>query len=1140
MDLAQLAIRADSSDLVRAKRDLDALPQSSKRAESATSSLTKSYSSMGVVVTRLIGVLGAAGLGRAFLVAVDANTKFTAQLKLATQTQTQFNTALADVQRIAKTAQSDIGSVATLYARLNSSLREFGVTQAEVARITENVGLALKVSGATAAEASSAIMQLSQAFASGVLRGEEFNAVSESAPALMRALADSIGVPIGQLRAMAAEGQITGDVLNKAFGDERLLDKFRQQAQEVKTIAGAFTQLKNSLVILSGQVSTTSGVGASFADILSTIARNIESVANVIKGDLKGAFDSILPAYREFKRLQDKEASRALPAATTAAGGILPQGSRIDEPLRRDLGLISDVTETTAAFNGLKKQLDELRTNNPLKDLTTANQEYAQGLAIIRANVLAMNMTQAEGQRYEAQLKSDWEKATKGSKSYAVAENTRRDEALKDLQSEIDFEMEIRETIDKAELKAIEDIKEAKLKADKEVADAREKYLSIEQKRANDNFKEAQEAYRNQVSNYEKIFDRANENLSRSLTDSIVRGFENGEKFITNFKNAITNAFKGYFVNIGVNFVQEQLSDLFGGIGKSIFGAFAGGQASFVDGIMQDKKTGFGGVLSDLGSIFTKSNQSIIGGIESVGASIANGMGGIRDTIGGFLGSNASLVANVASYGGAVLQLAQGNWAGAAGTAIGTALGGPVGGAIGSFLGGAVGSLFGGKKYKRYGTTVSGFQGAGGEYSKTGQGIIYDRSLGGSDGLNDINKQFSNTLSSLLGAFGMQSNIGTTSGMYQRGKSKKSGGIFNVNLDGQDLGRVSDVVLKKASMEAVYKALVENVFGAGLVKVIQRTNLDAPIKALFAGLTDKDIVGRLVNDVIRLGKNSELVNKSLDITISQVALMATESNVAGEQFTKLTDTLLQVADQASTVGDKLIGLKGLISTGIGMAVPDSLKAYDEALRGINTATVDGREQFLNLLSIRETFSQFTSAIDGLKGNVKGALFGIVSDAERQQIMNQDLAAMFAELNMTVPSSIQELIALGKSIDYTTAEGLNLASVFPTLVSAFNQTKGAVDSLIESLITLNPNRFETFADFAIGSSLANKGVGINQIPVRGASQGSDNQVAILLTRLIAEVSDMKASTQQTADNTLRTKQELEDITSGQRPLTTVSA
>jgi hypothetical protein len=153
------------------------------------------------------------------------------------------------------------------------------------------------------------------------------------------------------------------------------------------------------------------------------------------------------------------------------------------------------------------------------------------------------------------------------------------------------------------------------------------------------------------------------------------------------------------------------------------------------------------------------------------------------------------------------------------------------------------------------------------------------------------------------------------------------------------------------------------------------------------------------------------------------------------------------------------------------------------------------------------------------------------------MMNSDLAAMFAELKMTVPGSIQELIALGKSIDYTTAEGLNLASVFPTLVNAFNTTRGAVDSLINSLTS---SRFETFADFAIGSSLARQGVGLNQIPVRGASQGSDNQVAVLLTRLIAEVSEMKASTQQTADNTLRTTRELEDIAGGNVTLSTQAA
>ena len=136
--------------------------------------------------------------------------------------QNEYNAAYADVKRIATTSQQSLAGTGTLYARIANGTRELGTTQKQVAAITETVNLALKVCGATATESASAQLQLSQAFASGTLRGEEFNAVNEAAPRLMKALADGMGLPIGALKGLAGEGKITSqimaDVLPKALG----------------------------------------------------------------------------------------------------------------------------------------------------------------------------------------------------------------------------------------------------------------------------------------------------------------------------------------------------------------------------------------------------------------------------------------------------------------------------------------------------------------------------------------------------------------------------------------------------------------------------------------------------------------------------------------------------------------------------------------------------------------------------------------------------------------------------------------------------------------------------------------------------------------------------------------------------------
>ncbi|ACT50863.1 tape measure protein [Methylovorus glucosotrophus] len=259
------ATQSQIDELVKLERSL-------KKAEEASNS---SLLSMG----KLSALLGAAFSITGISHVLDEYTKFTAQLRLATRSAEEYSAAYQNVISIARSSQSEIGSTGVLYARLNNALRELGVTQSQVSSITETVALSLRVSGATAAESASAMLQLSQAFGSGVLRGEEFNAVNEAAPGLMRALAESLGVPIGALRKMASEGELTSDVLAKAYSDPKLLASLREQAKEVQTISSGWTALKNELTIALGEFDKAVGISSAVAGALIGIAQNLDLVA---------------------------------------------------------------------------------------------------------------------------------------------------------------------------------------------------------------------------------------------------------------------------------------------------------------------------------------------------------------------------------------------------------------------------------------------------------------------------------------------------------------------------------------------------------------------------------------------------------------------------------------------------------------------------------------------------------------------------------------------------------------------------------------------------------------------------------------------------------------------------------------------
>lgn len=87
----------------------------------------------------------------------------------------------------------------------------------ETIAFAETLNKAFVVAGASQEEMNSASLQLTQALGSGVLRGEELNAVFEAAPNIIQTIADYLGVSIGEIREMASEGQITADVVKNAM-----------------------------------------------------------------------------------------------------------------------------------------------------------------------------------------------------------------------------------------------------------------------------------------------------------------------------------------------------------------------------------------------------------------------------------------------------------------------------------------------------------------------------------------------------------------------------------------------------------------------------------------------------------------------------------------------------------------------------------------------------------------------------------------------------------------------------------------------------------------------------------------------------------------------------------------------------------
>lgn len=189
----------------------------------------------------------------------DAYTKMDAQLRISTKNQQEYNRALADVQVISTVAQANIGATTMLYTRLLNVTKDMNIGQGQVSNMTKTVSYGLKAFGASAAEASSASLQLSQAMGANRLGGEEFRAVMEAMPNVMKVLANSMGVPLGELRALSIAGKITADQMLKAWGNPEMAAQMEKLARESRAIGGELVVMSNNAMQFVGSLMKMSG-----------------------------------------------------------------------------------------------------------------------------------------------------------------------------------------------------------------------------------------------------------------------------------------------------------------------------------------------------------------------------------------------------------------------------------------------------------------------------------------------------------------------------------------------------------------------------------------------------------------------------------------------------------------------------------------------------------------------------------------------------------------------------------------------------------------------------------------------------------------------------------------------------------------
>lgn len=291
-------------------------------------------------------------------------------------------TATAAAQRFGTAQTQTNEEFAQIYARL----RPIGLTLQEISTVYNGFNTAAKLSGANSAEASAAFLQLSQALGTGVLRGEELNSVFEQTPAVVQAIAQVMGVPIGQIRELAEQGKISGDIVLQALrqierdGAPKLAEAMKGPAQQFRNlqIAGNELQIELGEALLPTAIVLANGI-TNLVKFFNALPDPIKTATFVTVG-LTAAIIALQSALLVVGGIQAATAALAAYRTTTIAATAAQIGLNLAVLLNPWVALAAGITAATVALAGWQTQSQKTgaaaRTGSPA-DMAAARTRLA-------------------------------------------------------------------------------------------------------------------------------------------------------------------------------------------------------------------------------------------------------------------------------------------------------------------------------------------------------------------------------------------------------------------------------------------------------------------------------------------------------------------------------------------------------------------------------------------------------------------------------------------------------------------------------------------------------------------------------------------------------------------------------------------
>ena len=305
-------------------------------------------------IKRVVGAyVGIQSVGK-ILNMSDELTQTTSRLDLMNNSFNEINGTANETSELvnmvyaaAQDVRGSLDSMASVVARFGNNARDAFGNSEEVVAFADLVQKQMAIAGASTQEAANAELQLSQALGSGVLRGDELNSIFEQAPNLIQNIADYMDVPIGQIRDMAADGEITADIVKAAIFSAA--DDINAKFDEMPMTWGQIWQSMQNTAVMAFQpvfqrlngmansdafqgfvdgaieaMATTANIVLNIFDLVGAVAGFVADHWSIIEPIILGVAAAIIiyTAFTKGAEIASRAASLATNAWTAAQGAF--------------------------------------------------------------------------------------------------------------------------------------------------------------------------------------------------------------------------------------------------------------------------------------------------------------------------------------------------------------------------------------------------------------------------------------------------------------------------------------------------------------------------------------------------------------------------------------------------------------------------------------------------------------------------------------------------------------------------------------------------------------------------------------------------------------------------------------------------